>query len=524
MSSSAAVARQTFQALDKIKELQDIIDSQQQVITEQQHSINQLKQWNDELRKEKDQLKQWNDELRKERDQLKQLNDELREERDLYRTGEQAKHASFQSPLEEAETGNNTVIVQIDDNSSTPRVKKHISSEEDGTVTYRRSNSRNSSQDKRAAVYISSPTVDRKTHKKELEAKQENTSVINTLKIPHQLGSNMSINSCQSDASSTSSSIDQERSSGGFLSPTLSGYSISSSVCSTTPDIPHDHCPIISTNTTTSSTRPFMADILPNSKDDNDDDEDEDLFSSPMRMRLATVSTTVARRQAKQSMVNPLTKKSSLSNLKRQNSFPSRGKKGFDYEASYLSPDMEMKIQQMFQQVLVDKYGSLETLTKAAVTIQNAYRTHKINSHFKKLRSMQQDSLRERRLTMSVRYTKSPSIMASIKPDQSLKLASNYKMNEIHDKFRDITETRASPSLARREIRKNVSLNKHNLELSLSPPLEETSGELSKSPSVFSGFESLHEATPKRQLTQQLSILSRKRKQNIGTNIFNRFG
>ena len=311
----------------------------------------------------------------------------------------------------------------------------------------------------------------------------------------------------------------------------------------------------------------------------NDDIEEEDYdgenaltISYPaMRSRLATVGARV-HSTGKGKACAPR----KISSLRRQNSFPRRGRKNYAHDQNYLSPDMEMKIQQMIQQALGKKFGGLERATSAAVTIQRAYRKYKIDAHFRMIRKLQHDSLVERRRTMSVRHNRAPSVLRK-KKLQNVSSPGVDKMEEVRDKFKNITQTRLSPSISKRELRSKPSNlvvqimeppaeveQQHKLEngipvdgslleipeepspdeiivFSLTEEEEDTSclqksysadllerARMDRSPSVFSGLslQSLQDMFSPDQLTpgiaRQMSSSALKRKTNIGVNIFNR--
>ena len=242
------------------------------------------------------------------------------------------------------------------------------------------------------------------------------------------------------------------------------------------------------------------------------EEEDSPITPSmqPMRSRLATVAHVAQRR--KKTTDDEVPKSSSLH---RQNSFPRRGRKLSENEDSFqLSPDMELKIQQLIQEGLGKKYGGLDRANRAAAVIQKAYRKHKIDLHFKMLRKMQQDQaggIRERRRTMSVRH-RATSIIHKNK-------LSATKMTQVRENMSGL-----SPSISRRELRKKPSPSSSLItESSSSSSLKADEGEDEAPPSIFEGLSSsslrdLFPPGPPRQLSK--SALERKK--NIGTNIFNR--
>lgn len=205
-------------------------------------------------------------------------------------------------------------------------------------------------------------------------------------------------------------------------------------------------------------------------------------------------------------------------------------------EQAYLSPDMEMKIQQMILQALGKKFGGLERATKAAVTIQKAYRKYKIDAQFRMIRLMQQQSIRKERLrTMSIRHNRAPSLFRKNKVQSS----SATKMDEVRSKYMDATQTKLASS-SRREMRVKSTERMHNLETSArclirSEELCEEGGDysmqksfsaesLESSPSIFSGLSmpNLQQSEEQKELSRQPSTSTLLRKRNIGTNIFNR--
>ena len=230
----------------------------------------------------------------------------------------------------------------------------------------------------------------------------------------------------------------------------------------------------------------------------------------PMRSRLATVAHVAQRR--KKTTDDTVAKSSSLH---RQNSFPRRGRKLSENEDSYqLSPDMELKIQQLIQEGLGKKYGGLDRANRAAAVIQKAYRKHKIDLHFNMLRKLQQDQtggIRERRRTMSVRHRAASFI-------QKNKISAT-KMIQVRENM-----TGLSPSISRRELRKKPSpTSSAIMESSSSSSLKTEDGEEETLPSIFEGLSrsSLRDLFPPGP-PRQLSKSALERKKNIGTNIFNR--
>ena len=235
----------------------------------------------------------------------------------------------------------------------------------------------------------------------------------------------------------------------------------------------------------------------------------------PMRSRLATVAHIARNKGAKDEDAPE-----KATPLRRQNSFPRRGKSTTKQEDSFqLSPDMELKIQQLIQEGLGKKYGGLDRANWAAIVIQRAYRKQKLNIHFKMLRRMQQDqvggAMRERRRTMSVRH-RATSIMRKNKL-----VTSATKMNQVKENV-----TGLSPSISRRELRKKPSpptLALGDMKVEEGEEEEEVENVAETPPSIFEGISisSLRDMFPPGP-PRQLSQSALERKKNIGTNIFNR--
>ena len=317
---------------------------------------------------------------------------------------------------------------------------------------------------------------------------------------------------------------------------------------------------------------PMLDSIGSDDMEEDYDGENALTVSYPaMRSRLATVGARV-HSTGKGKAHAPR----KVSTLRRQNSFPRRGRKSYAHDQNYLSPDMEMKIQQMIQQALGKKFGGVERATRAAITIQRAYRKYKIDAHFRMIRKLQHDSLAERRRTMSVRHNRAPSILRK-KKLQNVSSPGVDKMEEMRDKFKNITQTRLSPSISKRELRSKPSnlvvqiveppaeveqqhklengipINDSLLEIPEEPSPDEIivfslmeeeedstclqksysadlleRARMDRSPSVFSGLslQSLQEMFSSDQqapgMVRQMSSSALKRKTNIGVNIFNR--
>lgn len=191
--------------------------------------------------------------------------------------------------------------------------------------------------------------------------------------------------------------------------------------------------------------------------DTNEDTKVELLPSQPFRKRVQTFGGHGASRLRNKAQGNqPMNKglesvvESTSTRLQRRNSFPRRGQSNA-YNMNLLSPDMEMKIQQMIQLALAKKYGGKEKATKAATIIQTAYRKYKNVQHFKKLREIQQTTM-QRRLTMSVKYPggRRPS-MIKRKSNKSLQDPID-KMAHVKTIYRNITQPKLSPNISRREL------------------------------------------------------------------------
>ena len=306
------------------------------------------------------------------------------------------------------------------------------------------------------------------------------------------------------------------------------------------------------------------------------DGSDRNLTLPPIRGRLATIGAygRTTPTKEKDEADGTTTKKTSktASHLRRQNSFPRRGKSKMLRELNYLSPDMELKIQQMIQQALGTKYGGLDKATKAAIVIQRAYRQHKMDTHFQKLRKLQQDTMFRRR-TMSINtshHVRKPSMIRSKRPLQSSAPTVDL-MDDVRNKYKNIKAPRMSPKVSRRDIQKSsLSIKQQPVReeevLEIHTPLEEdtpiftmsplTMGPSTKDnftmigvvnedsmltkaysaddlesrmnqPSVFTGMsmQKIHELFPSQHPVGKSTIeddAALRRKFNIGANIFNR--
>ena len=141
--------------------------------------------------------------------------------------------------------------------------------------------------------------------------------------------------------------------------------------------------------------------------------------------------------------------------LQRRNSYPLTGQRSVNmYELDLLSPDMEMKMQQLILIALEKKYGGKEKATRAATTIQTAYRKYKNIQHYKLLRERQQTTMQRRR-TMSIKYPggRRPSMIK--RKNRTVNGANQPivdQMTQVKTLYRNITQPKLSPSISRREI------------------------------------------------------------------------
>ena len=257
-------------------------------------------------------------------------------------------------------------------------------------------------------------------------------------------GSPMSVGS--SDLSSNEGSVtslDRDP-----LSPTIS---VTSNISSSQPSTP-----VIKVSNGRRSTTGSMIGPIFSGEEKWDGDDDDDIFEKsmpPIRSRVATVGAHGMMKRRPRAKTEKKARP-----LRRRNSYPRRGNKAGIWDINYLSPDMEMKIQQMIQLALGTKYGGLERATKAAVTIQRAYRKHKIDKHFQRLRQLQQDTMQRRR-TMSVHFPRGrrPSMLSRKSRAVNKTVTSVDPMTQVRTMYHNITKSRLSPSVSRREILKTSS-------------------------------------------------------------------
>ena len=283
-----------------------------------------------------------------------------------------------------------------------------------------------------------------------------------------------------------------------------------------------------------------------------DDDNDGPL---PMRQRLATVAVnSLGERSCRR--VGGAGKKQTSHALRRQNSFPRRGQRIIVEDLTYLSPDMEMKIQEMMHKAIGKKYGGLERAVKAATCIQVAYREYKIRKRFIEIRRQQQDTMVRRR-AFSVKYPRGrrPSMIGPKKYRRDVSAPSVDPMQRVQAAHKQITSRSMgiSPHISRRDVLiRNNSLSDSPLvdepfpALTISEAADEampdsarlpcslssdalSTPHIEKSPSIFSGLslQNMEEIFPmevghRPGTPQQESASTLKRKTNIGINIFNK--
>ena len=308
---------------------------------------------------------------------------------------------------------------------------------------------------------------------------------------------------------------------------------------------------------------------IPSPQEEETEDVDFMKSKPAFRSRVATVGQAMRMVKPK---VKPGKADKKASSLQRRNSFPRRGNRSVLDEANYLSPDMEMRIQQMIQMALGKKYGGLERATRAAIVIQTAYRKFKNLRHFEHLRQLQQDTMQRRR-TMSTKFPhrRQPSMIS-----RKAKTVNNSadKMAHVKSIYKTITQPKLSPNISRRELHSmNTSNHTHsplcsqtNVYFEPEDPLEgvsvsQTMGQLpnqlsmidedlegnteeeeevselektysennvtSPSHSIFSGLSSstiqkMFSASHPIIVQQRESAATLRRKTNIGANIFNR--
>ena len=275
----------------------------------------------------------------------------------------------------------------------------------------------------------------------------------------------------------------------------------------------------------------------------------------PIRSRLATVA---AKPQGERSYRRVGGSKKQSHALRRQNSFPRRGQQIVVQDLTYLSPDMEMRIQEMMHKAIGQKYGGLERAVKAATCIQIAYREYKIRKRFKEIRRQQQDTMVRRR-AFSVKYPRGrrPSMIGPKKYRRDASVPSVDPMQRVQATHKQITSRSKgiSPHISRRDVLIRNTTSGHSGSplvdeafpaLTISETVEVTMPDsarlptslssdalstphIEKSPSIFSGLslQNMEEIFPMevghRPGTPQMESASTlKRKTNIGVNIFNK--
>ena len=254
--------------------------------------------------------------------------------------------------------------------------------------------------------------------------------------------------------------------------------------------------------------------------------------------------------------------------LQRRNSYPLAGQRSVGmYELDLLSPDMEMKMEQLIFIALEKKYGGKEKATRAATIIQTAYRKYKNIQHYKLLRERQQTTMQRRR-TMSVKHPggRRPSMIK--KKNRTVNGTTQPvvdQMTQVKTLYRNITQPKLSPNVSRREILatsplmtaakvSSNSLVTESVAIEMDDPLETTpimlggltnqlsmidesededvheeleTGIKGRSHSIFSGMSSstiqkLFSANHPIIVQQKESASTFRKKMTVGANIFNR--
>ncbi|XP_011403942.1 PREDICTED: uncharacterized protein LOC105312754 [Amphimedon queenslandica] len=509
MSSSSSPGEGYEKALGLLQQLQNTIETQQKDISRLQSRVKSLRGQNDELRRERDELRE-------------SLADKMNKIAELSRKTSSMKGRASLPSLQNS--SNSPPVPREPDFRFSGDYAEPIplvtvegcqveeeGALEQGKVTLRRSRSRGDSEIRKGVYLPSTPPIVPRQSRRESKKEREET---NTEQEEQEEDQDSSEEEEEEEVSITpvpQHLLDSER----FNNSSDMSTDLSSNEGSITS---MDDCRSPASSVTASPTHDSINFVFMQTPTDSrgfpqfgSEEEDHPITASmpPMRSRLATVAHVAQRR--KKTTDDKVTKSTSLH---RQNSFPRRGRKLSENEDSFqLSPDMELKIQQLIQEGLGKKYGGLDRANRAAGVIQKAYRKHKIDLHFKMLRKMQQDQaggIRERRRTMSVRH-RATSILKN-------KLSAT-KMTQVRENMSGL-----SPSISRRELRKKPSPSSSTIaESSSSSSLKADEGEDETPPSIFEGLSSttLRELFPPGP-PRQLSKSALERKKNIGTNIFNR--
>ena len=141
--------------------------------------------------------------------------------------------------------------------------------------------------------------------------------------------------------------------------------------------------------------------------DDSDEDQVTELVSmeSSIRSRTATISALRPGSERKHIGVGRMkpkdARKDALRILERRNSLIHlrRGQRIILKELELISPDVEAKIREKICKAIGSKYGGLQKATRAAITIQRAYRQYKLKKRFDEIRK-EANKLRKRALSM----------------------------------------------------------------------------------------------------------------------------
>lgn len=141
--------------------------------------------------------------------------------------------------------------------------------------------------------------------------------------------------------------------------------------------------------------------------EDSDEDQVGEMISveNSIRSRTATISALRPGSERKHIGVGRMkprdARKDALRILERRNSLIHlrRGQRIILKELELISPDVEARIREKICKAIGAKYGGLGKATKAAITIQRAYRQYKLKKRFEEIRQ-EANKLRKRALSM----------------------------------------------------------------------------------------------------------------------------
>ncbi len=150
-----------------------------------------------------------------------------------------------------------------------------------------------------------------------------------------------------------------------------------------------------------------LSEVLQEDGEELDDTKDMKAFRSHLRSRTKTISGLGQHVEAGRRTSRDLRREAMRNKTEKPSTFTGSQREG-RMELELLSPEMEAKIQEITRHAIGRKYGGTRRSTRAATTIQRAYRDFKLHEKFKEIqREKQEMTLR----TSSVKGGHRPSIL-----------------------------------------------------------------------------------------------------------------